>query len=114
MATTTTVDEINIAINTATTTTIAGALSGANDYARIKPNNLYFRNRGASTNVITLEKFVDSTTAYEVMEFTLTAEQEKKLPCDISQKGTGSIVRVKTSTTSATDITGTRIHTTVT
>ena len=108
------IDEINIAITTVGTTTIAAALAGASDEARIKGGNLYFRNKGAVDNTILLDKYVGATTQYEVMEFTLPAGQEQQLVTDISQSGTGSTVRVTTSSTSAIDVTGTRIKKVVT
>ena len=114
MAAVHTIDEINIAITTITTTTIAAALAGANDEARIKAGNLCFRNKGGADNVITLDKYVGGATQYEVMEFTVPAGQEQQLMTDICQKGTGSIVRVTTSSTSAIDVTGTRIKKVVT
>lgn len=98
------VEEQNTAITTATTTTIFTALSGANDEARIKKGMLTLRNKGAVENVILVDKYVGGTTQYEMSEFTLSAGEEWQNPWDLAIAGTGSIVRVTTSSTSAIDV----------
>lgn len=98
------VEEQNTAITTATTTTIFTALASATDEARIKPGMIIIRNKGGAANTILVDKYVGGTTQYEMHEFTLNAGDEWILPSDIALAGTGSIIRVTTSSTSAIDV----------
>lgn len=97
-------EEQNTAITTATTTTVFTALAGANDEARIKQGMMIVRNKGAVDNVILVDKYVGGTTQYEMSEYTLSAGEEWVNPWDLAIAGTGSIVRVTTSSASAIDV----------
>ena len=97
-------EEQNTAITTATTTTVLTALSAAGDEARIKVGMLTIRNKGAADNTVLVDKYVGGATQYEMSEFTLPAGEEWQNPWDLGVAGTGSIVRVTTSSTSAIDV----------
>ena len=104
MVATYSIEQQNTAITTAATTTVFTALSAANDEGRIKKGMMTIRNKGAASNTVTVQKDV-SATDYEISEVTLGAGEEWQNPWDLAITGTGTIVEVVTSSTSAIDVT---------
>jgi hypothetical protein len=65
---------------------------------------LAIRNKGGADNIILVDKYVGGATQFELSEFTLGAGEEWVNPWDVGIAGTGSILRVTTSSTSAIDV----------